>query len=204
MGDDGEGSALEAALPKRWEMTEPSMTASEPGVADGAAVREYRLAAEVTLRDVDQEVSLTLAGLACDFERREAGDAVTYRFRRDSTELGRLVIAPPGRVFPFVRVREVHLCPDFEALCQPIRRDLEVLSWTAEQAGVKESSRFSYPRPMRRQIVEEYRAACRNGEVENMETWADTNYHICRKTLWRYEREFPEETLSPAVDSQDD
>jgi hypothetical protein len=185
-------------------MTETSITFGKSGIANGTATQEYRLAAEVTLRDVDQEVSLTLAGLACDFDRREAGDAVTYLFRRDSAEMGRLVIAPPGRVFPFVRVREVHLCPDFEALCQPIRHDLEVLSWTAEQAGVKESPRFSYPRPKRRQIVEEYRAACRNGEVENKETWADTNHHICRKTLWRYECEFPEETLSPAGDSQDD
>jgi hypothetical protein len=186
------------------KMIGPSTTACKPDMMNGAAMREYRLAGEVTRRDVDQEVSLTLAGLACDFERREAGDAVTYLLRRDSAELGRLVIAPPGRVFPFVRIREVHHCPEFEVLCQAIRRDLEVLSWTAEQAGVEESSRFSYPRPKRRQIVEEYRAACRNGEVENKDTWADSNYHICRKTLWRYECEFPEETLPPAGDSQDD
>lgn len=185
-------------------MTELSKTAYKPDVVNGAAAQEYRLAAEATLRDVDQEVSLTLAGLACDFDRREAGDTVTYLLRHDSAELGRLVIAPPSRVFPFVRVREVHLCPEFEVLCQPIRHDLEVLSWTAEQARVKESPRFSYPRPKRRQIVEEYRTACRNGEVENKDTWADTNYHICRKTLWRYECEFPEEPLSPSGDSQDD
>jgi hypothetical protein len=147
---------------------------------------------------VDQEVGLTLAGLACDFDLREAGGAVTYLLRRGSAEVGRLVIAPPSRVFPFVRVREVHLCPEFEALCQAIRHDLEVLSWTAEQAGVKESPRFSYPRLKRRQIVEEYRAALRNGEVKNKDAWAD-GFHISRKTLWRYECEFPEPGTSPSA-----
>ena len=185
-------------------MSEPSTTACDPGVVNDTATQEYRLAAEVTLRDVDQEVRLTLAGLACDFDRREAGAAVTYLLRQDSTEVGRLVIAPPSRVFPFVRVREVHLCPEFEALGHPIRTDLEMLSWTAEQAGVQESSRFSFPRSKRRQIVEEYRTALRNGEVEGKQNWAESRYNICRKTLWRYESEFPEETLSPAGDSQDD
>jgi hypothetical protein len=113
--------------------------------------------------------------------------------------LGRLVIAPPTRVFPFVRAREIHLCPEFEALCKAIRRDLEVLSWTAEQAGIKESARFSYPRPQRRQIVEEYRAACRNGEVECKEAWAGSRYHISRKTLWRYECEFPDREMPPSA-----
>jgi hypothetical protein len=184
-------------------MTEPSTTAYNPGVVNSTAMQEYRLAAEVTLRDVDQEVGLTLAGLVCDFDRCEGGHGVTYLVRWDSSELGRLVIAPPTRVFPYVRVREVQLCPEFEALCQPVRRDLEVLSWTAEQAGVEASSRFSYPRPTRRQIVEEYRTACSNGEVENKESWAQRHYHICRKTLWRYECEFPEEkALPPASNSQ--
>jgi hypothetical protein len=143
-------------------------------------------------------VSLALAGLACDFDRREAGGAATYPIRRDSSELGRLVIAPPTRLFPIVRVREVHLCPAFEPLCQHIRRDLEILSWAAERAGVKESTCFSYPRAKRRQIVEEYRTARRNGDVEDKEAWAD-KHHICRKTLWRYECEFPETETSPSA-----
>lgn len=135
-------------------------------------------------------MSISLAGLACDFERREAGNAVTYLLRRGSAELGRLVIAPPSRVFPFVRIREIHRCPEFEALCQAIHRDLEVLSWTAEQAEVEESLHFSYPRSRRREIVEEYRTARMNGEVENKEPWAQNRFSICRKTLWRYECEF--------------
>jgi len=186
-------------------MTQSSTTVNKTGMTNGAATQEYRLAADVTLQDVDQEVSLALAGLACDFDRREAGGAVTYPIRRDSSELGRLVIAPPTRVFPYVRVREVHLCPEFEALCQHIRRDLEILSWAAEQAGVKESTCFSYPRAKRRQIVEEYRTGRRNGEVENKQAWADNRYHISRKTLWRYECEFPEtQTLPSAGNSSAD
>jgi len=165
---------------------------SRPGVGASESTQEYKLASEVTLQDADQEVRITLAGLACDFERRVAGNVVTYLLRRKSAELGRMVIAPPTRAFPCVRIREVHLCPEFEMLCQAVRRDLGVLSWTAEQAGGKESARFSYPRPKRRQIVEEYRMARRNGEVVSKQSWADTNYHICRKTLWRYECEFPE------------
>jgi hypothetical protein len=185
-------------------MTKPSTT-YKPDMVNDAATQEYRLAARVTIQDVDQEVGLTLAGMPCDFERRERGHAVTYLIRWGSAELGRLVIAPPTRIFPFVRVREVKLCPEFEAMCAPIRRALDLLGRTAEQVGVEESSRFSYPRPRRRQIVEEYRAARRNGEIENKATWAEYQYHICRKTLWRYECEFPEEeTLPPASDFQDD
>ena len=179
-------------------MTELSMSAGRSGAANGVATEEYRLAADITLQDVEQEVSLTLAGLACDLDRREAGGTVTYLVYRDSTELGRLVIASPSRVFPAVRVRQARRCPEFEAVWQAVRRDLDVLSQSAEQAGVEESSRFSYPRAKRRRIVEEYRTARRNGEVENKDTWAERQHHICRKTLWRYEREFPEETLPPA------
>jgi hypothetical protein len=182
-------------------MTETSITFGKSGIANGTAIQEYRLAAEVTLRDVDQEVGLTLTGLACDFDRCEAGIAVTYLLRRESAGLGRLVIAPPSRVFPYVRVREVHLCPEFEALCRHVRRDLEALSWAAEQAGPEESPRFSYPRPKRRQIVEEYRTACRYGEVENKEAWAERRYHISRKTLWRYECEFPEGEPQPSAEN---
>lgn len=172
-------------------MTKALTTIHKPGSENGTATREYRLA-KVSLQDVDQEVGLTLAGLVCTFDRCEAGGAVTYLIRWESVELGRLVIAPPTRVFPCVRIREVHLCPEFEALCQSIRRDLEVLSWTVEQAGVVESLHFSYPRFKRRQIVEEYRIARMNGEVENKEAWAQNRYNICRKTLWRYECELSE------------
>jgi hypothetical protein len=172
-------------------MTEPATTVSKPGSMNGAAIQEYRLCVDITLQDVDQEVSLTLASLACAFDRREVGSTVTYMVRHGSLELGRLVIAPPSRIFPTVRVREVHLSPPFEALCRHVRCDLEALSWAAEQVGVRESTRFSYSRLRRRQIVTEYRAALRNGEVDNKGTWA-ARYHISRKTLWRYECEFPE------------
>ena len=199
----GQEGARTAARPLRWERAEPATTGDKAGLANGAATKEYRMATEVTLRDADKEVSLTLASLAYAYERREVDAAVTYLIRRRSTALGRLVLAPPTRVFPFVRVREVHLCPEFAALCQAIRRDLKVLSWAAQQAGVEESSRYSYPRPQRRQIVAEYRAARRNGEVECKQTWADSRYHISRKTLWRYECEFPEGIL-PSTDRPPD
>jgi hypothetical protein len=55
-----------------------------------------------------------------------------------------------------------------------------------------ESDHYAFSSEERRQIVEHYRTARRNGEVENKEAWAYSNYHISRKTLWRYEQEFPE------------
>ncbi len=180
----GQGGAAAAVQPLRRERAGPA--------SNGATVQEYRLAAGVTLRDVGQEIRLTLIGLGSRFERHEVDGIVTYLFRQGSAELGRLVVAAPTRLFPYVRLREVHLCPEFEALCRSIRRDLEALSRAAEQAGLEESARFSYSRSKRRQIVAEYRAARHNGEVENKETWAQSRYHICRKTLWRYECEFPE------------
>jgi len=203
-GMSGKEGAPAAAPPSRSKMAESPATLSQAGAVNGAATQEYRLAAKVTPRDVDQEVGLTLVGLGCTFERCEVGGAVTYLLRRGSAELGRLVIVPPTRVFPYVRLREVHFCPEFEALCQSIRRDLGVLSRTAEQAGAREGARFSYPRPQRRQIVAEYRTARRNGEVENKETWAQNRYHICRKTLWRYECEFPEESWASSDTSRGD
>lgn len=61
-----------------------------------------------------------------------------------------------------------------------------------EQDKVQDSEHYAYSPEKRRQIVEHYRTARKNGEIENKDTWADTNYGISRKTLWRYEQEFPE------------
>jgi hypothetical protein len=55
-----------------------------------------------------------------------------------------------------------------------------------------ESHHYAYEPEERRRIVERYRAALQDGEVENKEAWAYNNYRISRKTLWRYEQEFPE------------
>jgi hypothetical protein len=55
-----------------------------------------------------------------------------------------------------------------------------------------ESDHYAFHAKERRRIVEHYRIARRNGEVENKEAWAHNNYGISRKTLWRYEQEFPE------------
>jgi len=194
-----------AVLPAHLAMTESSRAVRAEGAAKGAVLHAYWLSPQVTLRDADQEVALTLATLGCDFDRCETGGVVTYAIRQDSIAFGRLVILGPTRVFRRVRVREVHLDPEFQVLCQPIRRDLESLSWAVERVDAEESSHYSYPRPKRRQIVEEYRMARRNGEVENKQAWAERRYHISRKTLWRYEREFPEEEASlPGSNSPDD
>ena len=55
-----------------------------------------------------------------------------------------------------------------------------------------ESDHYAFSSEERWQIVEHYRTARKNGEVENKEAWAYNNYHISRKTLWRYEQAFPE------------
>jgi hypothetical protein len=59
-------------------------------------------------------------------------------------------------------------------------------------ATALQSDHYAFSLEERRQIVDHYRTARRNGEVENKEAWARNNYHISRKTLWRYEQEFPE------------
>ena len=172
------------------------ITNSKPRKESDRTAQAHRLSGELKVQDVDQEIGLTLVGLGLEFERKEAAGLVTYAVCRQSTALGRLVIAPPNQIFTHVRVREYGaasgLNQEFETLCHHLRRDLEALCMMAKQAEVKENSRFSYPRPKRRQIVKEYRAARINGEVDNKETWAQNRYHICRKTLWRYECEFPE------------
>jgi hypothetical protein len=58
---------------------------------------------------------------------------------------------------------------------------------------IKDSGKYLHPYEKRRQIVQEYRAARRKGEVSNKDTWAQQNHQISGKTLGRYEDEFPEE-----------
>lgn len=161
----------------------------------GRTTKEYRAGQNLVLHDVDQEVALTLIGLGHEFERWEAVGLVTYAVRHGGTELGRLVIAPPSNVFAHVRVRQFDPASgpsrEVEALCADVHHALEALSSAAEQKGSADDTRYSYPRARRRAIVDEYRTALLNGEVENKENWAQ-RHHISRKTLWRYECEFPE------------
>ena len=196
------GSIIVATMLTCKEMTEPLTIIHKAGADSTGDTREYGLTEQVTVQDVDQEVRLALASLACTFSRRERHGLVTYFIYQDSLDMGRLVIAPPSRVFPYVRIREHYptpdsgLCQTFEDLCYHVHRDLEALCVAAEQVRIRENALFSYPRAKRRQIVQEYRAARMNGEVENKEIWAQSRYHICRKTLWRYECEFPESESS--------
>jgi hypothetical protein len=55
-----------------------------------------------------------------------------------------------------------------------------------------ESDHYAYPRQRRREIVRRYRTARNRGEVRNKEAWAQANYGISVRTLFNYEREFPE------------
>ena len=151
----------------------------------GRTTKEYRAGQNLVLHDVDQEVALTLIGLGHEFERWESVGLVTYAVRHEGAEL----------VFQHVRVRQFDPASgpsrEFESLCADVHHALEALSIAAEQKGSADDTRHSYPRARRRAIVDEYRAALLNGEVENKENWAQ-RHHISRKTLWRYECEFPE------------
>jgi len=62
----------------------------------------------------------------------------------------------------------------------------------AQDAQFPDSNRYAYSPQERQRIVEHFRAAQKRGEIENKEAWVDSNYGISRKTLWRYEQEFPE------------
>jgi hypothetical protein len=55
-----------------------------------------------------------------------------------------------------------------------------------------ESDHYAYPRQKRRKIVRHFRMARNRGEVQNKEGWAQANYNISGRTLFNYEREFPE------------
>jgi hypothetical protein len=62
-----------------------------------------------------------------------------------------------------------------------------------QSVQIKDSGHYNHPLEKRREIVREYREACRNGRVSNKDTWAQEHHQISRKTLDRYEAEFPEE-----------
>ena len=55
-----------------------------------------------------------------------------------------------------------------------------------------ESDHYAYPRQKRREIVRQFRMARNRGEVKNKEAWAQANHGISVRTLFNYEREFPE------------
>ena len=55
-----------------------------------------------------------------------------------------------------------------------------------------DSDHYAYPRQKRRKIVRHFRMARKRGEVQNKEGWAQANYNISGRTLFNYEREFPE------------
>lgn len=56
-----------------------------------------------------------------------------------------------------------------------------------------QSDHYAYPNPKdREKIVIEYRKEHNAGRVKNKELWAMIRYHISARTLFEYEREFPE------------
>jgi hypothetical protein len=61
----------------------------------------------------------------------------------------------------------------------------------AEDSAV-ETDRYAYPRQKRREIISHYRMARKSGQVRNKEAWAQAHYCISGRTLFNYEREFPE------------
>lgn len=89
---------------------------------------------------------------------------------------------------------------DHAVHCQalvPVERQAEPPALSDDAAPVptdpasRDSDHYAFSAEDRRQIVEHYRMARSNGEVANKEAWAYSNYGITRKTLWRYEQEFP-------------
>jgi hypothetical protein len=64
-------------------------------------------------------------------------------------------------------------------------------------ASDEETDHYAYPHQRRRSIVQHYRVARSRGEVKNKDAWAQTNYGISGRTLFNYEREFPEAESNP-------
>ena len=62
----------------------------------------------------------------------------------------------------------------------------------ADGGHAGESDHYAYPRQKRREIVRHFRIARSRGEVQNKDGWAQANYSISGRTLFNYEREFPE------------
>ncbi len=62
------------------------------------------------------------------------------------------------------------------------------------QARRKDSGHYAYSEAKRREIVADYHQARAEGKVQNMDSWAHSNYGICGKTLRNYLKEFEAES----------
>jgi hypothetical protein len=135
------------------------------------------------------------ARLALDVFTRAASEALRYC---DAQELIQplhearngyfrdnwLVPVPPGEVDAQLEVcSRGQGLPSSSAVDSPPHR---------ENGRPGESDHYAYPRQRRREIVRRYRTARNRGEVKNKEAWAQANYGISVRTLFNYEREFPE------------
>jgi len=56
----------------------------------------------------------------------------------------------------------------------------------------QDSGRYSYSPKKRKEIVEQYRRGRDAGEILNKHAWVKSTYGITGKTLYNYEKEFPE------------
>jgi hypothetical protein len=76
----------------------------------------------------------------------------------------------------------------------PCRRTAPAAARSARGApGVpQDSCHFAYPPSKRMQIVRHYRLDRLEGEAHNKDHWARKNYQISGRTLFNYEREFPQ------------
>jgi hypothetical protein len=81
-----------------------------------------------------------------------------------------------------------------------LRPEPTVVGMSRRVNGImKDSDHFAYPRGKRMEIVQHYRLDCINGEVRNKDHWARRNYQISSRTLFNYEREFPQVEESVSV-----
>lgn len=119
--------------------------------------------------------------------------------------------SPPGELAEIVRViRGDRQCPRIEPLsgsgmqAEPHEHRLQGVAASGERCTTdrredrcRETDHFAYPEQERRDIVRHYRAARERSEVRNKEQWAHANYSISARTLFNYEREFPELERDP-------
>ena len=147
---------------------------SAPGVADEGPI-DRRLAIDVFAQAVHQAL-----------RHCEAEDLIQSLHMAGETPSGRAWLVPTG---PSNHGMPLHASGNGHGQPSAAGASPTLLP---EGDHTAESDHYAYPFQKRRQIVRHFRMARARGEVQNKDAWAQTNYSISGRTLFNYEREFPE------------
>jgi hypothetical protein len=149
--------------------------------------------------------SLLLKETDVVFKRLAIGNLVVYQISGvDGTKLGEVEVSSLADRY-FGRMADSAIQKDsgrlaiFKHVADAIENAIDSVEWAAassaahhgESQQAEGGGHYAYTREKRREMVRRFRRERANGEITNIEAWAQTEYQITARTLLKYRREFP-------------